>query len=115
MVMPYLYGDIVSDLCAGLIGGLGLTAYGNIGFDCEIYEAVHGTVPDITNQNKVNPTALVLSTIMMLKSMKLNSYAKKIETSVFKVMRERKHMTVDLGGKAKTTEYTQAIIHKLED
>jgi isocitrate dehydrogenase (NAD+) len=87
MVMPNLYGDIVSDLCAGLIGGLGLTASGNIGFDCEVYEAVHGTAPDIAGQNKANPTALLLSSTMMLKAMKLNDYANKIETSVFKVMK----------------------------
>jgi isocitrate dehydrogenase (NAD+) len=113
MVMPNLYGDIVSDLCAGLIGGLGLTASGNIGFDCEVYEAVHGTAPDIAGQNKANPTALLLSATMMLKSMKLNKYATSIENSVFKVMRERNYLTGDLGGKAKTTEYTQAIIDNL--
>lgn len=78
MVMPNLYGDIVSDLCSGLIGGLGLTASGNIGFECEVYEAVHGTAPDIAGQNKANPTALLLSATMMLKSMKLNSYASNI-------------------------------------
>lgn len=65
MVMPNLYGDIVSDLCAGLIGGLGLTASGNIGKDCEVYEAVHGTAPDIAGKNLANPTALLLSAIMV--------------------------------------------------
>ena len=113
MVMPNLYGDIVSDLCAGLIGGLGLTASGNIGFDCEVYEAVHGTAPDIAGQNKANPTALLLSSTMMLKAMKLNDYANKIETSVFKVMRQGKHLTGDLGGKTKTSQFTQAIIDNL--
>ena len=113
MVMPNLYGDIVSDLCAGLIGGLGLTASGNIGFDCEIYEAVHGTAPDIAGQNKANPTALILSSTMMLKSMKLNHFANSIENSVFRVMREGKWLTGDLGGKAKTTEFTQAVIDYL--
>lgn len=113
MVMPNLYGDIVSDLCAGLIGGLGLTASGNIGFDCEVYEAVHGTAPDIAGQNKANPTALLLSSTMMLKAMKLNDYANKIETSVYKVMKEGKHLTGDLGGKAKTSQFTQAIIDNL--
>lgn len=103
MVMPNLYGDIVSDLCAGLIGGLGLTASGNIGFDCEIYEAVHGTAPDIAGLNKANPTALILSSTMMLKSMKLPHFATSIENAVFRVMREGKWMTGDLGGKAKTT------------
>jgi isocitrate dehydrogenase (NAD+) len=113
MVMPNLYGDIVSDLCAGLIGGLGLTASGNIGYDCEVYEAVHGTAPDIAGKNLANPTALILSSTMMLKSMKLTKYADAIETSIFKVMKEGKHMTGDLGGKAKTTEFTQAIIDNL--
>jgi isocitrate dehydrogenase (NAD+) len=65
MVMPNLYGDIVSDLCAGLIGGLGLTASGNIGKDCEVYEAVHGTAPDIAGKNLANPTSLILSGIMV--------------------------------------------------
>jgi isocitrate dehydrogenase (NAD+) len=103
MVMPNLYGDIVSDLCAGLIGGLGLTASGNIGFDCEVYEAVHGTAPDIAGQNKANPTALILSATMMLKSMQMDKFATSINNSVMKVMREKKWQTGDLGGKAKTT------------
>ena len=114
MVMPNLYGDIVSDLCAGLIGGLGLTASGNIGFDCEVYEAVHGTAPDIAGQNKANPTALILSSTMMLKSMKLINYATSIENAVFRVMREGKWLTGDLGGKAKTSEFTQAVIDYIE-
>ena len=113
MVMPNLYGDIVSDLCAGLIGGLGLTASGNIGKDCEIYEAVHGTAPDIAGKNLANPTALLLSGTMMLKSMGLEAYATKIEQATFKVFEEGKHLTGDVGGKAKTTEFTQAIIDKL--
>ena len=103
MVMPNLYGDIVSDLCAGLIGGLGLTASGNIGFDCEVYEAVHGTAPDIAGQNKANPTALILSSTMMLKSMKLHQYANSIDNAVFRVMREGKWLT----------EFTQAVIDYL--
>jgi isocitrate dehydrogenase (NAD+) len=65
MVMPNLYGDIVSDLCAGLIGGLGLTASGNIGKDCAVYEAVHGTAPDIAGKGVANPTALLLSSVMV--------------------------------------------------
>ena len=92
--MPNLYGDIVSDLCAGLIGGLGLTASGNIGFDCEVYEAVHGTAPDIAGQNKANPTALILSSTMMLKSMKLHQYANSIDNAVFRVMREGKRLSL---------------------
>jgi isocitrate dehydrogenase (NAD+) len=113
MVMPNLYGDIVSDLAAGLIGGLGLTASGNIGKDCEVYEAVHGTAPDIAGKNLANPTALILSSTMMLKNMGLSKYGDAIETSIFKVMKEGKHLTGDLGGKAKTTEFTKAIIDNL--
>jgi isocitrate dehydrogenase (NAD+) len=74
---------------------------------------VHGTAPDIAGQNKANPTALILSSTMMLKSMKLNNYATAIENSVFKVMREGKYLTGDLGGKTKTTEFTQALIDNL--
>ena len=103
MVMPNLYGDIVSDLCAGLIGGLGLTASGNIGKDCEVYEAVHGTAPDIAGKNLANPTALILSSTMMLKNMGLTSYGENIERSVMKVMKDGRWKTGDLGGKAKTT------------
>ena len=114
MVMPNLYGDIVSDLCAGLIGGLGLTASGNIGKDCEVCEAVHGTAPDIAFKNLANPTALLLSSTMMLKAMGLRDHANAIETSIFKVIKEGKHLTGDLGGKAKTTEFTQAIIDNLK-
>jgi len=77
MVMPNLYGDIVSDLCAGLIGGLGLTSSGNIGFDCSLFEAVHGSAPDIAGKNLANPTALLLSATMMLEKMDLDDYAKK--------------------------------------
>lgn len=69
--MPNLYGDIVSDLCAGLIGGLGLTGSGNIGENLAMYESVHGTAPDIAGKNLANPTALILSSVMMLKAMKL--------------------------------------------
>lgn len=87
MVMPNLYGDIVSDLCAGLIGGLGLTASGNIGKDCEVYEAVHGTAPDIAGKNLANPTALLLSATMMLKNMDMRNYADRIQTSTLKVIK----------------------------
>lgn len=103
MVMPNLYGDIVSDLCAGLIGGLGLTASGNIGKDCEVYEAVHGTAPDIAGKNLANPTALLLSGTMMLKNMGLRDYADRIENATFSVIKEGKFLTGDVGGKSKTT------------
>lgn len=113
MVMPNLYGDIVSDLCAGFIGGLGLTASGNIGEAAAVFEAVHGSAPDIAGQNKANPTALLLSSVMMLKHMKLNDQADKIQKAIFEVLKEGKYVTGDLGGKSSTTEYTKAIIDKL--
>jgi len=109
MVMPNLYGDIISDLGAGLIGGLGLTPSGNIGEDASVFEAVHGTAPDIAGQNKANPTALALSGCMMLRHVGLVSYADSIETAILSVIKEGKYVTGDLGGKASTTEFTKAV------
>jgi len=113
MVMPNLYGDILSDMCAGLIGGLGLTPSGNIGTDASIFEAVHGSAPDIAGQGKANPTALLLSSIMMLRHMGLTDHASKIETAALTTIAEGKHITGDLGGKSSTQEYTQEILKKL--
>lgn len=90
LVMPNLYGDILSDMCAGMIGGLGLTPSGNIGDECSIFEAVHGSAPDIAGKQLANPTALLLSSIMMLQHMGLMDVAKKIEASVFKTIAEGK-------------------------
>ncbi|KAH6631895.1 hypothetical protein F5144DRAFT_490431 [Chaetomium tenue] len=113
LVMPNLYGDILSDMCAGLIGGLGLTPSGNIGDECSIFEAVHGSAPDIAGQGLANPTALLLSSMMMLRHMDLNQYADRIEKAAFDTLAEGKALTGDLGGKAKTHEYAAAIIEKL--
>ncbi|KAG8963266.1 NAD-dependent isocitrate dehydrogenase [Tulasnella sp. 419] len=113
MVMPNLYGDILSDMCAGLIGGLGLTPSGNIGKDASIFEAVHGSAPDIAGKGLANPTALLLSSMMMLRHMNLNQYADKIEKAALGTIAEGQTITGDLGGKASTTEYTDAIIRKL--
>jgi isocitrate dehydrogenase (NAD+) len=113
LVMPNLYGDILSDMCAGLIGGLGLTPSGNIGDECSIFEAVHGSAPDIAGQGLANPTALLLSSIMMLRHMRLNEHADRIEKAIFDTLAEGKALTGDLGGKAKTHEYANAIISKL--
>lgn len=90
LVMPNLYGDILSDMCAGLIGGLGLTPSGNIGDECSIFEAVHGSAPDIAGKSLANPTALLLSSIMMLQHMGLNEHADKIQKAIFKVLGEGK-------------------------
>lgn len=114
MVMPNLYGDIVSDLASGLIGGLGLTPSGNYGEIATMFEAVHGTAPDIAGQNKANPTALLLSATMMLKHMNEPVLASKVEQAVFTVLKEGKTITGDLGGKATTDQYTDAIINEFE-
>ncbi|KAI0478631.1 hypothetical protein GGR56DRAFT_331046 [Xylariaceae sp. FL0804] len=113
LVMPNLYGDILSDMCAGLIGGLGLTPSGNIGDECSIFEAVHGSAPDIAGKGLANPTALLLSSMMMLRHMGLNDYANRIEKATFDTLAEGKALTGDLGGKAKTAEFADAIISKL--
>jgi len=114
LVMPNLYGDILSDMCAGLIGGLGLTPSGNIGDECSIFEAVHGSAPDIAGQQLANPTALLLSSIMMLQHMGLNEHAANIQQAIFKTIAEGKTITGDLGGKAKTYEYADAVIKALK-
>lgn len=134
LVMPNLYGDILSDMCAGLIGGLGLTPSGNIGDECSIFEAVHGSAPDIAGKGLANPTALLLSSIMMLQHMGLNDHADRIQKAIFDTLAEGKvslqshvghlsieshadiyvqYLTGDLGGKAKTHEYAGAIIKRL--
>jgi len=115
LVMPNLYGDILSDLCAGLIGGLGLTPSGNIGMGgVAVFEAVHGTAPDIAGQDKANPTALLLSGVMMLRHMNLNEYADVIEAACFKTIADGKFTTGDLGGSSLCSEYTNEIIRNIE-
>ncbi len=112
LVLPNLYGDIVSDLCAGLIGGLGVAQGANIGKDYAVFEPVHGSAPDIKGQNKANPTALLLSAIEMLKYINEYSHAQKIENALFKTFSDGIY-TQDLGGMATTTEFTDAIIKHL--
>ena len=90
LVMPNLYGDILSDMCAGLIGGLGLTPSGNIGDECSIFEAVHGSAPDIAGKGLANPTALLLSSIMMLQHMDLHEHADRIQKAIFDTLAEGK-------------------------
>lgn len=114
LVLPNLYGDIVSDLCAGLIGGLGVAQGANIGEDYAVFEPVHGSAPDIKGQNKANPTALLLSAIEMLKYIGEDFYAGKIEKALFKTL-EKGVFTADLGGNKTTTEFTAEIINNLND
>lgn len=113
MVMPNLYGDILSDLASGLIGGLGLLPSANIGNDYAMFEAVHGSAPDIAGKNIANPTALLLSAAMMLDYIDESHAAERIRKAIQEVLIEGKTLTRDLHGEATTTEFTQAIIEKL--
>ncbi|XP_029942907.1 isocitrate dehydrogenase [NAD] subunit alpha, mitochondrial-like [Salarias fasciatus] len=116
LVMPNLYGDILSDLCAGLIGGLGVTPSGNIGANgVAIFESVHGTAPDIAGQDLANPTALLLSAVMMLRHMGLQETAGRIQTACFHTIRDRQVLTKDLGGNAKCSEFTAEICRRIQD
>ena len=113
MVMENLYGDIVSDLCAGLVGGLGVVPSGNIGEDYAVFEAVHGSAPDIAGQNKANPTALSLSACLMLEHLGEPGAATSIREALVAVYKEAKHLTGDIRGKASTDEFTDAVIAAL--
>lgn len=113
LVMPNLYGDIVSDLTAGFIGGLGVAQGANIGKYGAVFEPVHGSAPDIKGKNKANPTALLLSAIDMLRYIGENSYADKIQAALYKTL-EDGNFTEDLGGKLKTTEFRDAVIMNLK-
>lgn len=113
LVLPNLYGDIVSDLCAGLTGGLGIAQGANIGDNIAVFEPVHGSAPDIKGQNKANPTALLLSAIEMLKYIGQNNIALKVENALFKTLKAGKSLTCDLHGNATTQEYTKSIISNL--
>ena len=113
LVLPNLDGDIVSDLCAGLIGGLGVAQGANIGENAAVFEPVHGSAPDIKGQNKANPTALLLSAIEMLKYINQKKTAEKIEKALYKTIKESSVKTPDLGGNSTTEEYTNEIIKNL--
>src|SRR4029077_16563222 len=113
LLLPNLYGDVMSDLAAGLVGGLGGVPSGNIGDESAMFEAVHGTAPDIAGKGLANPTALLLSSVMMLDHLNQSSAARRIESALERVYREAKHVTRDLGGKAGTEEITAAVIGAL--
>lgn len=113
LVLPNLYGDIVSDLTAGLIGGLGVAQGANIGTDCAVFEPVHGSAPDIKGQNKANPTALLICAINMLKYIGEEEAAQKIEKALYTVIEQGSVLTCDLGGNATTEEFTKVIIKNL--
>jgi isocitrate dehydrogenase (NAD+) len=114
LLLENLYGDIVSDLCAGLVGGLGVVPGGNIGLDVAVFEAVHGSAPDIAGKDLANPLALIRSGIMMLYHMGKDDVAQRVRTALRQVIVNSKVRTRDLGGEATTTEFTDAIVAAIE-
>jgi len=114
LLLQNLYGDIVSDLGAGLIGGLGVAPGANIGTDCAMFEAVHGSAPDIAGKDLANPMSIILSATMLLRYIGENAAADRIDRALSAVLSEKKHVTRDLGGTAGTREMTRAIVDKLK-
>src|SRR6267378_1234698 len=113
LLLPNLYGDVMSDLAAGLVGGLGVVPSANIGDECAMFEAVHGTAPDIAGKGFANPTALLMSSILMLDHLGERTAAERIQNALESVYREAKHTTRDVGGKAGTEEFADAVIAAL--
>jgi isocitrate dehydrogenase (NAD+) len=113
LLLPNLYGDIMSDLAAGLVGGLGVVPSGNIGESAALFEAVHGTAPDIAGKGLANPTALLMSAIMMLDYLNEQKTAMRVDAALQKVYHEGKSLTRDLGGRASTKQFTEAVIQGL--
>lgn len=110
LLLENLYGDIVSDLCAGLIGGLGLVPGANLGHECAIFEAVHGSAPDIAGKDIANPTALLQSAVLMLHHLDEEAAANKVQKALEKVYSEGKSLTRDVGGHAGTSEFADAVL-----
>jgi isocitrate dehydrogenase (NAD+) len=113
LVLPNLYGDIISDLCAGLVGGLGVVPAANLGTEIGVFEAVHGSAPDIAGKGLANPTALLLSAVLMLRHIDEGAIADRVVTALNRVLAEDKIRTRDLGGNAGTLEFTEAICRRL--
>ena len=113
LVLPNLYGDIISDLAAGLVGGLGIVPGANIGDHHAIFEAVHGTAPDIAGKGLANPTALMQSAVLMLAHLGERAASTRLESAIHQVYAEGSHLTGDVGGKASTAEFTDAVIGRL--
>jgi isocitrate dehydrogenase (NAD+) len=114
LVMENLYGDIVSDLCAAFVGGLGLVPGANIGMHCAIFEAVHGSAPDIAGKDIANPTAVLQSAILMLRHLNEVEAADRIHAALEKTYKEKRHLTRDVGGTARTSEFADAVIANME-
>jgi isocitrate dehydrogenase (NAD+) len=114
LLMPNLYGDILSDLAAGLAGGLGVAAGANLGDHHAVFESVHGSAPDIAGQGKANPTALLRSSVMMLEHLKEMEAAKRLQQAIEYVYREGDSLTPDVGGTATTDQFTAALVRFLK-
>jgi isocitrate dehydrogenase (NAD+) len=114
LLLPNLYGDIVSDLAAGLVGGLGIVPGANMGETHAVFEAVHGSAPDIAGQGKANPTALMLSAVMMLTHLGENAASHKMQNAIEAVYREGKYLTADVGGTASTGEFADAVVKAIK-
>ena len=114
LLMENLYGDIVSDLCAAFVGGLGLVPGANFGDECAIFEAVHGSAPDIAGKNLANPTAVIRSGLLMLRHLGEHEAAEKVRVALENVYRHRDKLTKDIGGKAGTSEFADAVIEAIE-
>jgi isocitrate dehydrogenase (NAD+) len=114
LVMENLYGDIISDLCAAFVGGLGLVPGANLGHNCAIFEAVHGSAPDIAGKGLANPTAVLQSAILMLRHLGEVQAADKIQAALEKTYKEKLHITRDVGGTAGTSEFADAVIENME-
>ena len=115
LLMENLYGDILSDLCAGFVGGLGIVPGANFGEDCAIFEAVHGTAPDIAGKGLANPTALMQSAVLMLAHIGERDAARRLKSAVAQVYAEGEHLTGDVGGHAGTAEFTEAVVRHIGD
>ena len=113
LLLPNLYGDVMSDLAAGLVGGLGVVPSANIGDACAMFEAVHGTAPDIAGKGLANPTALLMSALLMLDHLGERAAGEKIEAALMKVYHDGIHTTKDVGGKASTEQFANAVIAAL--
>jgi isocitrate dehydrogenase (NAD+) len=114
LLLPNLYGDVMSDLAAGLVGGLGVVPSANIGDECAMFEAVHGTAPDIAGKGFANPTALLMSSTLMLDHLGERTAAERVQNALENVYRDAKHTTRDVGGKAGTEEFADAVIAALK-
>jgi isocitrate dehydrogenase (NAD+) len=114
LVMENLYGDIISDLCAAFVGGLGFVPSANLGDHCAIFEAVHGSAPDIAGKNIANPTALLRSSLLMLRHLGEFDASTQIRNALEKVYSHPEKLTKDVGGKAGTSEFADAVIEEME-